>query len=49
MELRYTAPECLENSPTLKSDVFSFGLILYELVVGKPGFSPDIPWGVLMR
>jgi serine/threonine protein kinase len=37
---RYTAPESLKNRPTLKSDVFSFGFILYELLTGMAGFSP---------
>jgi serine/threonine protein kinase len=36
---RYTAPESLKNRPTLKSDVFSFGSILYELLTGKAAFS----------
>jgi serine/threonine protein kinase len=49
MELRYTAPESINNSPTLKSDVFSFGLILFELLTGNPGFSPDIPPQTLMK
>jgi serine/threonine protein kinase len=39
----YTAPECFNNEPTLESDVFSFGLILYELLVGVPGFSLYYP------
>jgi TPR repeat protein/tRNA A-37 threonylcarbamoyl transferase component Bud32 len=41
LDAHYTAPECFANSPTLKSDVFSFSLILYELLSGKPGFSRD--------
>jgi serine/threonine protein kinase len=33
------APECYDNEYGRESDVFSFGLILYELVVGSPVFS----------
>jgi TPR repeat protein len=34
---RYSAPECFANQPCLKSDVFSFAMILYELIVGEAG------------
>jgi serine/threonine protein kinase len=49
MEIRYTAPESINNRPTLKSDVFSFGLILFELLTGKPAFDPEIPPQNLMK
>jgi hemopoietic cell kinase len=35
------APECLEERPTLKSDIHSFGLILDEFLSGEPGFARD--------
>jgi serine/threonine protein kinase len=41
-DVRYAAPECFENCPTRRSDVFSFGLILVGLVGGDPDF-----WGGL--
>jgi hypothetical protein len=49
MELRYTAPESINNHPTLKSDVFSFGLILFEVLTGQPAFSPWTPPQALMK
>jgi serine/threonine protein kinase len=46
---RYTAPESLKNRPTLKSDVFSFGSILYELLTGTAAFSPAVPSASVIR
>jgi serine/threonine protein kinase len=31
----YLAPECYENHFTMASDIFSFGLVLYRLIVGR--------------
>ena len=36
--LRYLAPECLTAEPDARSDVYSLGLTLYELLVGRPAF-----------
>jgi TPR repeat protein len=38
----YLAPECYEDISVPASDVFSFGLILYELVVGKPAIPKNL-------
>jgi serine/threonine protein kinase len=38
----YLAPECYNNCCSQMSDVFSFGLILYELVTGQPVFSKEL-------
>jgi serine/threonine protein kinase len=39
---RYAAPECYDNRDLPASDVFSFGLILYELLVGQSAFPEDL-------
>ena len=36
--LRYLAPECLGHPPDARSDIYSLGLTLYELLVGRPAF-----------
>jgi serine/threonine protein kinase len=38
----YAAPEAYHNDYTLKSDVYSFALILYEILVKKSGFSESV-------
>jgi serine/threonine protein kinase len=39
---RYMAPECYKNKFSPKSDVFSFGLIIFELLAGEPAFSANL-------
>lgn len=36
--LRYLAPECLNAEADERSDIYSLGLTLYELLVGRPAF-----------
>jgi serine/threonine protein kinase len=40
----YAAPEQLEETccPTTKTDVFAFGLVLYEMIGGEPVFSANL-------
>lgn len=37
--LRYIAPECLNSEADERSDIYSLGLTLYELAVGRPAFT----------
>jgi hypothetical protein len=37
----HAAPETDDNNNTLKSDVYLFALILYEILAKKPGFLKD--------
>jgi serine/threonine protein kinase len=41
VDCHYIAPECYDHDYGPKCDVFSFGLILFELLVGDPGFPRD--------
>ena len=44
----YSAPEMVDGAaPTLASDVWSFGIMLYEMVTGKHPFA-DMHWAVMM-
>jgi serine/threonine protein kinase len=49
--LYYAAPEMFEEvAQTTKLDVFSFGLVLYEILVGYPVFSHDqTPFEILWK
>jgi serine/threonine protein kinase len=38
----YFAPECYDHRYSQRSDVFSFRLILYELLTGQPVFSKEL-------
>jgi eukaryotic-like serine/threonine-protein kinase len=40
----YTAPEVLQGRPAdVRSDIFSFGAIVYEMITGRPPFAGETP------
>jgi hypothetical protein len=50
MNARYFAPESYRGLFLRASDVFSFGLILYELLVGAPAFPHQLSqWQIAYR
>src|SRR5207237_1307983 len=44
----YLSPEQIAGQPaSMRSDVFSFGALLYEMLAGSPAFSGDTVWAVM--
>jgi serine/threonine protein kinase len=40
--VHYTAPDCFHQNFDCRADIFSFGVILYEVLYGKKPFLKDI-------
>jgi serine/threonine protein kinase len=48
--LNYMAPEQgLENRCDTRSDLYSLGIVFYEMLTGKPPFDADTPLAILMK
>ena len=48
--LSYMAPEQgLENLCDIRSDLYSLGIVFYEMLTGKPPFDADTPLAILMK
>jgi serine/threonine protein kinase len=48
--LNYMAPEQgLQNQSDARSDLYSLGIVLYEMLTGKPPFDADTPLAILMK
>jgi hypothetical protein len=46
----YMAPEQIEGKPaSMKSDMYSLGIVLYKMLVGKLPFAPDTPAALATR
>ena len=44
----YVSPEQIEGHDIdYRSDIYSFGVVLYEMIEGKVPFSADTPWGII--
>lgn len=42
----YAAPEALEGRTDARSDIFSLGAVLYEMVTGRRAFAGDTAWRI---
>jgi tRNA A-37 threonylcarbamoyl transferase component Bud32 len=48
--LNYISPEQgMQNQSDARSDLYSLGIVLYEMLTGKPPFDADTPLAILMK
>ena len=48
--LNYMSPEQgMQNQSDARSDLYSLGIVLYEMLTGKPPFDADTPLAILMK
>jgi serine/threonine protein kinase len=48
--LNYMAPEQgMQNQSDVRSDLYSLGIVLYEMLTGQPPFDADTPLAILMK
>ncbi|KAG2453167.1 hypothetical protein HYH02_002491 [Chlamydomonas schloesseri] len=47
-QAQYLAPECLDYEARLASDVFAFGVLLYEMAVGRKAYAEYQPAQILV-
>jgi hypothetical protein len=43
----YMAPELLSDSADIRADIYSLGIVMYEMLAGSAPFQHETPWAVL--